>query len=438
MINSAYGFIDAPDLEDYLNGIITKLEQHLPVPAKASVHVEASSSFNAYAMPAGNIILSHGLITQIQNEDQIAAILAHELSHVVLKHFQSDAFLKSQNLAISLKDKYSSAKTAYYAFNNERPATQQEYQKDQLEDMGTFLKLSEVVLFPTWTRHQEKAADRLAIQLLQKTGYNWLQLVDVLKNLPDWQSTTSAENSEHLVSSLEKKSARLLGNKTSRTNLVGQAFDQFGSKISGFVQSKSTTHPTKSERAKEIQQYLRESNIISTIPPAINTASWKAMEQKPSIKILFDNYAFADKARHAFLEKNLVQAERFAANAVKRPTQNHPYPRLIFSQIREAQYKPKLALQNIAQYTLDYPYQTFQLYERMHSLELKNNKPEAAASALEGAYNDFGQPIELLPRMIALSTSNNDLDKAKHYWRECELNANSNVKIIEECRKALK
>jgi len=41
---------------------------------------------NAYAVPGGFIFITTGLIAKAANEDELAAVLAHEVSHLVLDH----------------------------------------------------------------------------------------------------------------------------------------------------------------------------------------------------------------------------------------------------------------------------------------------------------------------------------------------------------------
>ncbi len=43
---------------------------------------------NAYAMAHGSVILTEGLLKNINNDDQLAHILAHEHAHLVLQHHQ--------------------------------------------------------------------------------------------------------------------------------------------------------------------------------------------------------------------------------------------------------------------------------------------------------------------------------------------------------------
>ncbi|HEO65424.1 MAG TPA: hypothetical protein ENI73_06075 [Spirochaetes bacterium] len=48
--------------------------------------VAKSKRVNAYAVPSGFIFITTGLIKLCENEDELAGVLAHEISHIVLKH----------------------------------------------------------------------------------------------------------------------------------------------------------------------------------------------------------------------------------------------------------------------------------------------------------------------------------------------------------------
>ncbi|MBZ0251229.1 MAG: M48 family metalloprotease [Burkholderiales bacterium] len=45
-----------------------------------------SETINAFAMPGGTVIVSHGLVKRLTSESELAGVLAHEIAHVVMKH----------------------------------------------------------------------------------------------------------------------------------------------------------------------------------------------------------------------------------------------------------------------------------------------------------------------------------------------------------------
>jgi beta-barrel assembly-enhancing protease len=51
-----------------------------------SVHVLINPSLNAFAYPTGAIYVHSGLVARLENEAQLATVLAHEVSHVVQRH----------------------------------------------------------------------------------------------------------------------------------------------------------------------------------------------------------------------------------------------------------------------------------------------------------------------------------------------------------------
>src|SRR4051812_38817843 len=45
-----------------------------------------SQEVNAFALPGGKVYITRGLLTKLENEAQLAAILGHEVAHVIRDH----------------------------------------------------------------------------------------------------------------------------------------------------------------------------------------------------------------------------------------------------------------------------------------------------------------------------------------------------------------
>jgi beta-barrel assembly-enhancing protease len=52
--------------------------------------------YNAYSLPDGSIVVSFGLLDQAQSDDEVAFVLAHELGHVRLGHFNKTVAAQEQ------------------------------------------------------------------------------------------------------------------------------------------------------------------------------------------------------------------------------------------------------------------------------------------------------------------------------------------------------
>jgi len=71
----------------YLTRIISRLAAQAPG-AKYPYTIKAvnATEINAFALPGGPMYVHRGLVTAARNEAELASVLAHEMSHVVLRH----------------------------------------------------------------------------------------------------------------------------------------------------------------------------------------------------------------------------------------------------------------------------------------------------------------------------------------------------------------
>ena len=80
---------DDPALADYLDGLVRRLNP----PGMADnpevsfrVTVLADPTLNAFAYPHGALFVHTGLLARLENEDQLATVLGHEMTHVENRH----------------------------------------------------------------------------------------------------------------------------------------------------------------------------------------------------------------------------------------------------------------------------------------------------------------------------------------------------------------
>jgi predicted Zn-dependent protease len=148
--------------------------------------VVESPEINAMSAPGGFVFLSTGFLKEIPDEDGLAAVLAHEVAHVVKRHganaisnsnlFSAIADATSAGIAIAKSNTSSSIDLA--------PIT------SLFEDSVT--GVVDKLLTKGFDRSQEYDADLYAAQLLQKAGYDPKALVRVLEIL---QKRTNADGS---------------------------------------------------------------------------------------------------------------------------------------------------------------------------------------------------------------------------------------------------
>lgn len=129
-----------------------------------------SPNINAFASPGGYIVLTAGLYQILENESQLAAILAHEISHVIDKH-HLDAIRDTSQTEIlgSLAVK----------------ATDSKYKKD----MRKLVNSSVQIYARGLDKKYEFAADRQGAVLAARSGYDPYALLDVLTTLSSINAT---------------------------------------------------------------------------------------------------------------------------------------------------------------------------------------------------------------------------------------------------------
>jgi beta-barrel assembly-enhancing protease len=85
---------NAPKVDAYLTQLGTRLAQKLPtggVQYPFEFHCVNDKAINAFALPGGYVFVNRGAIEAADNEAQLAGVIAHELSHVALRHGTNQA-----------------------------------------------------------------------------------------------------------------------------------------------------------------------------------------------------------------------------------------------------------------------------------------------------------------------------------------------------------
>jgi beta-barrel assembly-enhancing protease len=83
-----------PKVDTYLTKLGMKLVSKLPtrgVQYPWEFHCVNSKEINAFALPGGYVFVNRGAIEVADNEAQLAAVMAHEISHVALRHGTAQA-----------------------------------------------------------------------------------------------------------------------------------------------------------------------------------------------------------------------------------------------------------------------------------------------------------------------------------------------------------
>lgn len=168
-------------LISYLNKICLAIvvnSSHAAVFNGYHVGILDSQEINAVATPGGHIFLTRGLIQCAESEDALAAVIAHELAHIQLRH--AAAIITDQRLVNELSQ--TADRAASMAARNAN-ARQQAllYNRNILSAMIT------TIFKNGFAQEQEFEADVTAVTLLRNAGYDPSALAAMLRVLEKTQ-----------------------------------------------------------------------------------------------------------------------------------------------------------------------------------------------------------------------------------------------------------
>lgn len=228
-------------LERFLTNIIRKLtiaSHHFH--QTYSVTILNSENINAFALPNGSIYITRGMLALANDSSEVAAILAHEISHIRANHgilrLQKEAQLKmthhmSPHLLLSM------SKKLHLPLQNEQQLAQ-------------------------FSRNQELEADSLALEMLQQAGYDpfalprLLQTMEAYSNFQNISGTSNASldflashptTPQRIQLAIEKAhkigkdNHKIIDRDSFLKSIDGMAFG--GSFYTGFIRDNQFIHP---------------------------------------------------------------------------------------------------------------------------------------------------------------------------------------------------
>jgi beta-barrel assembly-enhancing protease len=159
-IRSAPQYLDDAEVTDYINALGYRLVANSPnVEQQFEFFMIDDKTVNAFALPGGFIGIHTGLILTAQSESELAAVVSHEIGHVSQRHIarmftqQKQAGIASlAALALALLAARSSPDLAQAALAGAQYATYQ--------------------TAVNFTRENEREADRVGLQILDKSGFD--------------------------------------------------------------------------------------------------------------------------------------------------------------------------------------------------------------------------------------------------------------------------
>ncbi|MHB8094204.1 MAG: M48 family metalloprotease [Candidatus Aminicenantales bacterium] len=222
-ILQTYGKYEDPDLARYVSDLGKKMGALSHQPKLAySIQVLDSPVVNAFAVPGGYVYLTRGILAYLNDEAELAGVMAHEIGHIAARH------------------------------------SAQQYSKAQFAQLGlglgsvlskTFRKYAGVaqagveLLFLSFSRSDEREADALGVEYSAKAGYDSNHMANLFVSLerlnpgeaqgglPGWFSTHP--NPDNRIAAV-KRDTEVWREKIQQTRFAINR-DQYLKQIDGIV-----------------------------------------------------------------------------------------------------------------------------------------------------------------------------------------------------------
>lgn len=152
-------FVADPAVYDYVNNLARKLVGNSDAEVPFTIRVIDSPDLNVFSLPGGFLYVDKGLILELDNEAELAGLMAHEIAHVAARHVSRTA-------------------TRRYAWNMVAIPLSQ-----VAGPAGLGVRQIASLTFKKISRDAENEADLLGIEYQYTAGYDPQAFLDALEKL---------------------------------------------------------------------------------------------------------------------------------------------------------------------------------------------------------------------------------------------------------------
>ena len=312
---------DDKSVDNYIITIVDRLLQGWQgQKPQFSVIIETGEYCNAYVDSLNQIHVSTGLLRDLENEDQLASVLAHEMGHVLLRHNSEKSLTERTGTAVELSGMLLAAGGTL---------------ADQLQDGSKYRQKGSDVLFgckslglvwgdilaPQWSRENEREADMLGLDLLIRANYNYEEFLTVVEKIHD----ANARRSEQLeilrkkvYVLIEKNQAKIKTSAGAKWNdlletMRGNFEIFFVEQTVSMVASKNKSHDDRKERIDSIKTYLQQAYSGGDLPPESSHEKFSTIVKNSKSTARLQEDLTAIETMKALLDNQAQLAEKKSA-----------------------------------------------------------------------------------------------------------------------------
>ncbi|MFW6261650.1 MAG: M48 family metalloprotease [Spirochaetota bacterium] len=135
-----------------------------------------TDEINAFATPGGHVFISRGMLGLTRSEDELAAILAHEIGHVAMRHGLGS--IRTARVLTAVQDGM---------FDALETVTSEQLEEVTAVFSDTTGDVVDTLVTRGYSGATERQADARAVEILMRVGYDPYALVRVLERMDEAQ-----------------------------------------------------------------------------------------------------------------------------------------------------------------------------------------------------------------------------------------------------------
>jgi len=450
----AQGFVPSPQLQAYVQGVMTRLLVNVKMPASfhPEVRVLAAPEFAGECTPDGTLIITVGLLEQLESEDELAFVLGHEVAHAIYKHQAKNWYKKAQYYAVVNGGAIDTmAKSAAFIAGG-RTGNNIMRGLDLAQHLA---KLSANVLMPQMERGQEDAADALGFDLMLKAGYDPQAALSVMDKLAA-QEAEAAQAAAQAKAAADKDSggsgdkvmqglnlgagalgAIMGGGRPSNDQITDIAIFAFDAAVDSVAEDATAHHPAK-EREDLVSAYaFREyRNMAMVNPTPLPWSPASKSPAKPQLTSLLAHYSLAENAAAYVADRSQgteASARGYVTSSTSNPTADHAYTQFVAAEYYDLGRQGVLSEAALVK-AANGPEPSWEVYSRLTDIYVSRGDYPKAQALMDRAVVRFENSPVLLPKRIEVLRGAGRMSEAQALVPQCK--SYDIDELVDACKKA--
>ena len=229
---------------------------------------------NAFALPGGHVYINRGVIEAADNEGQLAGVMAHEISHVALRHGTNQASKASvAQMPLAILGGLMGSNSTGAA----------------LAQLGAGFTLNSILL--KYSRDAESQADLMGTQILYDSGYDPRAMGQFFGKIEGGSGTaffSDHPNPDRRIENSNEEAARL-GSAPRNSSGNTQEFAQIKRYVQSLPAPRSNQLQSQQQQNAPVQQETTSQRFVTFENPAMridHPDNWQVFGQGDAVTIV--------------------------------------------------------------------------------------------------------------------------------------------------------